>query len=245
MDKIKGSKIKIIGSIIIVLGLVVGGNWIYKNRKVHFEDEKMRQVICLELGKDKDSQDVTYRDLETIEELEIGPVGNFKTIEDVAKCKNLKELWINIEITDEDASYIVYKKTDEGRIYLPIVEAQKAKKVQADLEKIFKEAREIERFGFSNFNGSCNIRNFNFLKYAENLKEIDIAYGNVFDYLVLKNCSELEDIDLWKSNIETADALLKLKHAKKFILTGTPLAENEEELNRLRETFPEAKIIVN
>ena len=62
---------------------------------------------------------------------------------------------------------------------------------------------------------------------------------------MLENCRKLENVDLWKSSIETADSLLKLKNVNKFWLTGTPLAENEEELNRLREAFPEAKIIVD
>jgi len=75
MEKLKRSKIKMFVFIVIIVAVVFCGNWLYKGRRVHFEDDMMRQVICLELGKDKDSKDVTYRDLETIEELRIGPVG--------------------------------------------------------------------------------------------------------------------------------------------------------------------------
>ena len=60
MEKTKRVKVKIFTYIVIIVAIVVVGNWLYKERKVHFADDKMRQVICLELGKDKDSQDVTY-----------------------------------------------------------------------------------------------------------------------------------------------------------------------------------------
>ena len=90
-------------------------------------------MICLELGKDKDSQDVTYWDLETIEELKVGPVGEFETIIDVAKCKNLKKLWVNVEITDRDAYYEIFEKTETGAMYFPPVSEKQIKTVQEDL----------------------------------------------------------------------------------------------------------------
>ena len=243
MSRIKGSKKKVMIYSIIVIILIIGIVWIYKNRKVHFADDKMRQVICLELGKDKDSQDVTYRDLEKIEELEIGPVGNFRTIQDVAKCTNLKRLRVNIEVVEKDAAYEVYRKTETGENFLSIVDEEQIGNIQQDLEKIFKKAKNIEDFGFSNFNQSCNITKIDFLKYGKNLKKINISYGNVEDYSVLENCSKLESVDLWYSNIESADTLLKLKNVKKFWLTGTPLAENEEEISKLQKAFPDAWII--
>ena len=141
MEKLKRGKIKIFAYIVIIVAIAFGGNWLYKGRKVHFEDDKIRQVICLELGKDKDSNDVTYRDLETIEELEIGPVGEFETIIDVAKCKNLKKLWVNVEITDRNASYEVFEKTKEGVIYYPPVSKEKVKRIQEDLGEILKNVK--------------------------------------------------------------------------------------------------------
>jgi len=128
---------------------------------------------------------------------------------------------------------------------LTILNANQIESIQEDLEKIFKSAKEIESFGFSNFNESCNITKIDFLKYAKNLKKIDISYGNVEDYSVLESCNKLEDIDLWYSDIDNADVLLKLKYVNRLILTGTPLAENEEEISRLEKAFPEAKIVVD
>ena len=243
MSREKKNRIKIAGYIIVVAVLVIVGNWLYKGRKVHFADDKMRQVICLELGKDKNSHDVTYRDLETIEELKVGPVGEFKTIIDVAKCKNLKKLWVNVEITDRDAYYEIFEKTETGAMYFPPVSEKQIKTMQEDLGIILKNVKAIEDFGFSNFNQSCNITKIDFLKYGKNLKKINISYGNIEDYSVLENCSKLESVDLWYSNIESADTLLKLKNVKKFWLTGTPLAENEKEISKLEKAFPDAWII--
>ena len=243
MSKLKGNRIKVIGCIIVAVIIVCGGNWLYKGRKVHFEDDMMRQVICLELGKDKDSQDVTYRDLETIEELHIGPVGTFETIEDVAKCKNLKKLWVNVSLLPEDASFELFEITEAGKRYYPPVSEDKMQRIQKDLEKILKKAKSIEDFGFSNVNDTFNITDIEFLKYGKNIKKINLSYTNITDFSVLENCSKLRSVDLWYSDIDNADVLLKLKYVNRLILTGTPLAENEEEFSRLEKAFPEAKIV--
>ena len=245
MSKLKGNRIKVIVYIVVAVIIVCGGNWLYKSRRVHFEDDMMRQVICLELGKDKDSHDVTYRDLESIEELKIGPVGNFETIEDVAKCKNLKKLRVNVEVTEKDASYEVYKKTKTGENFLFALDENQIAKIQEDLEKIFKRANKIEDFRFSNFDESCNITKIDFFEYAKNLRELGISFANVKDYSTLKNCGELRSIDLWYSDIQNAEVLLELKYVNRLILTGTPLAQNEEEIAKLKQVFPEAKIVVD
>ena len=245
MEKLKRSKIRMFTYVVIIVAVAFCANWLYKNRRVHFEDDMMRQVICLELGKDKDSKDITYRELEQIEELRIGPVGTFETIEDVAKCKNLKQLLVNVEITDRDAYYELYQKTEDGKMYYPPIDEKKIKKVQDELEKILKRDKKIEVFRFTNVNESCNIKSFEFLKYAKNLREIGISFANAKDYSVLKNCSKLRSVDLWHSDIENVGVFLELKYVNRLILTGTPLAQNEEEIAKLKIAFPEAKIVVD
>ncbi len=243
MKKLKQSKIKMFAFIAIIAIVAFVGNWLYKGRKVHFADDKMRQVICLELGKDKDSQDVTYRDLETIEKLYIGPLGEFETIEDVAKCKNLKKLGVNLLLQPKDASFELYEITETGERYYPPMSEEKMEKMQKDLEKILKSAKSIEDFIFANVDDTFNITDMEFLKYGKNIKSIDIAYANIKDYSVLENCRNLRSVDLWYSNIASADDLLKLKYVERLILTGTPLAENEEEISKLETAFPDAWII--
>lgn len=243
MENLKQSKVKMFAVIVIIVAVAFCGNWLYKSRRVHFQDDMMRQVICLELGKNKGDKDITYREIEEIEELRIGPVGTFETIEDVAKCKNLKRLLVNVEITDRDAYYELYQKTEEGKMYYPSIDERKIEKVQDELEEILKKDKKIEVFRFTNVNESCNIKNFEFLKYAKNLQEIAISFGNIEDYSVLESCNKLKKVDLWYSNIESADNLLKLKNVEKFWLTGTPIAQNKKEINRLEKAFPDAWII--
>ena len=243
MEKIKQSKIKIFVYIVIIAVVAFAGNWLYKGRRVHFADDKMRQVICLELGKDKDSHDVTYRDLETIEELEIGPVGEFETIIDVAKCKNLKKLWVNSSVPRGKVGFELYEVTETDERYYPLVGGEKIERIQKDLETILKSARKIEEFSFSNVNDTFNIPNIDFLKYGKNIKSITIAYANVKDYSVLEKCSKLQSIALWHSDIDSAEDLLSLKNINELLLTDTPLAQNEKEISKLQEAFPDAWII--
>ena len=243
MEKIKQSKIKIFVYIVIIAVVVFVGNWIYKGRRVHFANDKMRQVICLELGKDKDSHDVTYRDLETIEELEIGPVGEFETIIDVAKCKNLKKLWVNSSVPRGKVGFELYEVTGTDERYYPPLSEEKMERIQKDLETILKSARKIEEFSFSNVNDTFNIPNIDFLKYGKNIKSITIAYANVKDYSVLEKCSKLQSIALWHSDIDSAEDLLSLKNINELLLTDTPLAQNEKEISKLQKAFPEARVV--
>ncbi len=243
MEKIKQSKIKIFVYIVIIAVVAFVGNWIYKGRRVHFADDKMRQVICLELGKDKDSHDVTYRDLETIEELEIGPVGEFETIIDVAKCKNLKKLWVNSSVPRGKVGFELYEVTETDERYYPPLGGEKIERIQKDLETILKSARKIEEFSFSNVNDTFNIPNIDFLKYGKNIKSITIAYANVKDYSVLEKCSKLQSIALWYSDIDSAEDLLRLRNINELLLTDTPLAQNEEEISKLQKAFPEARVV--
>ena len=245
MENIRKNKVKYVVYVVIIVAVAFCGNWLYKGRRVHFEDDMMRQVICLELGKDKDSHDVTYRELETIEELYIGPVGTFETIEDVAKCKNLKLLLVNVEIAERETYYELYQKTENGKIYYPPVDEEKIVLVQDDLKEIMKKLKKLEMFGFTNVNESCNITDFTFLKQAKNLKELALCFVNASDYSFLENYTELKKVDLEQSNIEKADVLLNLKNVNRLILTGTPLAQNEEELAKLKQAFPEAKIVAD
>ena len=243
MEKLKRGKIKIFAYIVIIAVVAFAGNWLYKGRRVHFADDKMRQVICLELGKDKDSHDVTYRDLETIEELEIGPVGEFETIIDVAKCKNLKKLWVNSSVPRGKVGFELYEVTETDERYYPPLGGEKIERIQKDLETILKSARKIEEFSFSNVNDTFNIPNIDFLKYGKNIKSITIAYANVKDYSVLEKCSKLQSIALWYSDIDSAEDLLRLRNINELLLTDTPLAQNEEEISKLQKAFPEARVV--
>ena len=245
MENIRKNKVKYVVYVVIIVAVAFCGNWLYKDRRVHFEDNMMRQVICLKLGKDKDSKDITYRELETIEELDIGPVGEYETLIDIGKFRNLKKLRVNVEITSDDSYYELFQKNTDGRLYYPPVDEKKLIRVQEELKIVVKKLKKFESFVFSNVNESCNITDFTFLKESKNLKELTLCFVDASDYSFLENYTELKKVDLEQSNIEKADVLLNLKNVNRLILTGTPLAQNEEELVKLKKAFPEAEIVVD
>lgn len=245
MKKLNGKWIKVIIIVIIAVGGVIFFQQMYVERRVDFADDKMRQVICLALKKDANAQDVTYREIEKIEELRIGPIGEFKTLEDIEKCKNLKVLIINTDFSGEQSDYKIYKKNDIGKMQFSIVEEARILEIEKELEEIFNKVHGIEEFRITNARGNCGISKIEFLKNAKNLKELAICFEDIDDYDALEDCERLEIIDLSESDIDNADVLMKLKKVQKFWLTGTPLAENKEEIQKLREAFPEAEIIID
>lgn len=247
MKKNRKKSIKIfmiIMSIIIIIGLVITAQQIYKERKVEFADDMMRQVMCLKLGYDTDYQKLTYREIEKIEELRIGPVGEFETLEDISKCKNLKVLIINTDFPVNVPDYELYKKEENGNFEFSVVEDSKVLKMQEDLEKIFRKVPGIEKFIITNAKENFPITEINFLREAKNVKDLSVCFESIQDYSALEECKSLEELDLWNSDIDSAKPLLKLKNIKRIDLTGTPLSEDEEELEKLKEAFPDAKMII-
>lgn len=45
------------------------------------------------------------------------------------------------------------------------------------------------------------------------------------------------------SNIEEAEPILQLDYLQNITLDNTPLAEKEEEMNKIQESFPKASIL--
>ena len=236
-------KLRIIVSVIIIVLVICFVRQLYRERKVEFADDKMRQVICLELGKDKDGDEVMYKELDKIEKIKVGAIGDFETLEDLAKCREIKELWVNVGILSTDASYKLFEKNQLDNVYPP-APTKKIPEIEKNLDEIFKNNKGIEKFLFSNHEESCNIKSLEFLKYAHKLKKLGISYGNLGDYSDIEYCRNLESLDLLYCDIKSADLLLKLKNIKTIDLTGTPLSKNEKEMKRLQDALPDVEIFV-
>ena len=157
----------------------------------------------------------------------------------------MQKVWVNSSVPQGEVGFELYEITETEERYYPPVSKEKMERIQKDLEKILKSARKIEEFSFSNVNNTFNLTDIEFLKYGKNIEDILIAYANISNFSVLENCSKLRSVDLWYSDIESAEVLLKLKYVNRLILAGTPLAENEKEVAKLRQAFPEAKIVAD
>ena len=238
----KKKRVGIIAAVILII-IAYLVYQLYRERKVEFADDKMRQVICLELGKDKDGDEVMYKELDKIEKIKVGAIGDFETLEDLAKCREIKELRVNVWLLAADASYEVYEAEQLQKIH-PSASKEKIPEIEKNLTEIFKSNRRMEIFTFWNDEQSCDIKSLKFLKYASNIEILYLNYLNVGDYSAIECCGKLENLELWCCDIETADSLLGLKNIKTIDLTGTPLSKNEKEMKRLQDALPDVEIFV-
>ena len=96
-DSMKNRSRYLLVAIILIAFLCVGARTYYKmqNRYVTFEDENMAITICDALGEDVQQDEVRYKDLANITELDIGFLGNYETLIDIEKCYALKNLYVN------------------------------------------------------------------------------------------------------------------------------------------------------
>ena len=63
----------------------------------------------------------------------------------------------------------------------------------------------------------------------------------VTDYSVLKQCKSLKRIAFFNCPISKADDLIGLEKLQMIGVSGTPLAEDKEEWNKLKEAYPNAE----
>ena len=80
--------------ILVVIFVVILG-YIYMNRHVKFKDSNMAYEISRTIGPNVNPENVKYKDVYAIKELNIGFPGKYDTLEDIKLCKNLRILTIN------------------------------------------------------------------------------------------------------------------------------------------------------
>ena len=66
---------------------------------------------------------------------------------------------------------------------------------------------------------------------------------NCSHYEVIAELKKLEYLRIVNSNIEEAEPILQLDYLQNITLDNTPLAEKEEEMNKIQESFPKASIL--
>lgn len=97
---------------------------------------------------------------------------------------------------------------------------------------------------YANPEKNTDLRDISFVAECRNLKVLYIYDLDIEDYSFLAKCDSLEELDLGGSCISTADPLLELKKLWWIGIFDTPLSENEEEVTRLCEAHPDAKILI-
>lgn len=227
-------------AIILIAFLCVGARTYYKmqNRYVTFEDENMAITICDALGEDVQPDEVRYKDLANITELDIGFLGNYETLIDIEKCYALKNLYVN------GYGGVLDEQMEEGEPTKVLTEAENLQ-MQEELAEIVPSLKQLEVFIYANPENNANLHDMSFVAKCNNLKSLYISDSYIYDYSFLSECTDVEELFLAGDQISTADALVELEGLKKLCIYDTPLSENEEEITRLCEALSETEIYVS
>ena len=235
----KNRRYLLVAGILIVLVCV--GTLVYygmQNRHVVFADENMAIEICAVLGEDVQPEEVRYKDLANITELRIGFLGHYETLVDIQKCYALESLYVN------GYGGILNEKMDDGEMARVLTEEENIQ-MQEELAEIVPTLRHLEEFIYVNPEQNADLRDMSFVTECRNLKTLYISDSDIADYSFLSKCTSLEKINLAGSSIKTADMLMNLDELWWICIFDTPLSENEEEVTRLCEAYPDAKILIS
>ena len=233
-----------IKSIILTVGviclLLVAGYFIRQNSHVRFKDENMGIVICNTIGHGVTPETVLYKDLEDVSWLDTGYLGYYETLVDIGKCRNVEVIVLNGNSYERHASYEV-THNEVGRV----LTEEEVMRVESELAQIVPKLRKLEVFSFADMKSNCNIQNWDFISRCSNLREISIEDSSATDYSFLEELTDIKEIDLWGSQISTADSLINLQNPMRLCIYDTPLAENEEEIQKLCEALPNTEILIS
>ena len=237
MNKKKIGTVVMVILLIAIAGIYIGINC-WKNRKIEFADENMAKVICGSIygyGGDVTPENVTWEELDSIETLDIGYTGYYSTIKDIEKCRKLKKLYVNNVLIEYSAVYKIANGKIEKNLSKNDVE-----KLQREMSEILPKLTELKELWVGDL-GECKWTSMEFLKECKQLEDIEIWGSPANDYSALKECKELKSVALWKCNISSADNLMGFKNLKYITLSNTPLDRNSTELQKLKDAYPNVK----
>ena len=214
-------------------------------------------------------EDFRKDDLKYVTSLRVANTIRTETLVDLEKCWNLEFL----EIKDGYGKLVLWYGEDYAvqeykAAYgeLPSVPgAEKIKQFEAELEGVLQECKQLKNLCIYNWGDSFNLDSVQFLIYGENLTRLALYYLGDIDYSPVLECTNLEVLYLSNSaisdlgqisrlenlrilwldstDIKEAGDIVNLKNLETLYIMGTPLAENEEELQILREALPGLEII--
>ncbi len=228
-----------IKALAIICLLLVAGYFIRQNSHVRFQDENMGIVICNTIG-GVTPETVRYKDLKEVSYLSIGCIGYYTTLSDIKKCTNIEELNINGYLYKLEPAYDV---THDN--FVKTLTEEDSLRIEEELETIVPELKKLRRFWYGVYDVNSDIRSWDFLAGCPNLVHVYIYGSEVKDYSFLCTLENLRTIDLSYSRIATADSLLNLQDPVRLCIYDTPLAENEEEIQRLCEALPNTELLIS
>lgn len=219
---------------IILIGMLTGCTY-------HFSDENLEKEVLQQNPSFGDS--FSEEELFLVETLNVGGYREYFTLLDICELKKIQKLYLSDSgVNEEDESKIEMKNTQ----------------LEVELKRIIDSSDYLEVFSLSD--EKLRLNSFSFIENGvDNLKDVRIEYVKAEVYtdifglhylesLTLKNIPELSDddllgidnldyctfLDLSGTGVEKADFATGMDSLKVIVLEGTPLADNEEELQKLK-----------
>ena len=186
-----------------------------------------------------------------------------ESLEDISKLKNIDRLTLGYRSDKFKPEIISVSSVESADII-----ASKNKMYENDLKIIMDSCNKIECFEIIPSDNSIHFESLEFLAgTADSLEYLHLYYMDVDDYSYIYECANLQELVIYYNqnfddedlvgidqlehceaillqgtNVSKADQFLEMKNLKTLCIENTPLAENEEELDRIREKFPDIVI---
>ena len=232
----KIKKIVITVIILCAIGIPVGRHW-YNNHRIEFKDTNMAKLIAEYCGKIySEDMEITPNDMKEVRYVDIGYTGYYNTLEDLKWCTSIEKLYLNGKI-GESKNEPAYKIA-QGEMPEEVTE-EKVKQFEEELGKILPKMKQLKKMEIISKYG-CEWENLDFLEGCGQVEELTLYDFQVTDYSILKQCKSLKKVVFFDCPISKAEDLMGLENLEWIGIRDTPLANNPEELKKIKEAYPDA-----
>ena len=234
--QIKIKKVIITVIVICAIGIPLGMR-IYNKSVVEFKDENMEKVMVYASTNEHGDDEASHENMREIKCLELGYIGYYDTLEDLKWAKNVEEIRINMP-TSFGAAYEISQENVPKEI-----SKEKVKQYERELGEILPQLKKLKSISIISDFG-CEWDSIEFLKNCKQIEDISLSRFKIKDFSALKQCKSLDNINLYAAPIEKAEDLdlTGLEKLKCISIWDTPLAENFEEIKKLKEAYPDVDI---
>ena len=224
-------------------------------RKVTFADERMgNRIVSYAKMREEDFRE---EDLNKVEWFKTGYTGQYSTLVDIEKCKQLEKLEIGraFSLYAEEHGYKEHDLEPESE--------ERIQQIKKELASILKNCPKLERLDLIGQKKYFELGDVSFLRNGKRLKSLAFRCQPKLDYSTLSECSnlrtlifqgcemseldmlshlnKLEHLEVIQSEVSEAGDILKLQSLTELVFADTALAGNEEQLDLILENCPDIK----
>lgn len=207
------------------------------NRVVVFQNERMHYSVCYWVDRvalsanDNEPFDITVGQCNSLIRLNIGYV----TLYDLDELDDLL-FFPNLEYLDMFIGNIGEQKQRR------VGNVAYSEEVIGKLSGILPQLKKIQ---WLYFGSDLTIFNFCFISKCHDIQTLIAENNTINDISALSSLTKLRQVFLGYNEISDITPLLELTHLEYISISGNPVCEDEAQMQLLRETFPNAEIIIN